>query len=181
MISLRIAKGPFMKGCFMKTAIAVLMMMMMAQISLASNNDSPTECMKAISQALSIGSGQKLMAKASTCELHVSYNQQNYQSMLIDFWVLLDLQTDPQKIHDGVHKYEMVSWMDDQVNGSNAYDISRCEVSADQIRLKYTRKQTSGWHSKYKYSVQISLKNGQATSATVQGDSSKTESCTFSD
>jgi hypothetical protein len=162
---------------------AVLLMLFGTQFSLASNNSSPADCMRAVTQALSLSSGQKLEAKAEKCELHVSFDQSQYSQMRIEFFVLEDLQTDPQKIQEGIPDYQMVSWldsqMDDQVNGLNEYDISRCDVSADQIQLKYVRKQTFGWHSKFRSSVQISLKNGHISAAQVQGDSSAIQSCVF--
>jgi hypothetical protein len=130
-----------------------------------------------VTQALSLSSGQKLEAKADKCELHVVSGGPG-SDLSIEFLTLKDLSLNPNNGPD----YQMVTWLDavmDESNSLYSTDISRCEVSADQIQLKYTRKQTTGWHSKFKYSVQISLKGGQITSAKAQGDNSDVESCVF--
>ncbi len=174
----------------MKRIVVIGLMLITAHISQAGQNTSPAACINAIARAFSLAPGQKVEFKTSTCELHVSSSQfstpsqQNVNGLQIEQFYLRDQQIDPQKIHDGIPDYQMVTWldaeMDDRINGLNEYIINDCSVSPDQIHLKYTQHQLFGWHSKFKFEYQIALKNGKASSVTSTGDAGRySETCNF--
>jgi hypothetical protein len=52
----------------------------------------------------------------------------------------------------------------DNSNGLDAYSIAQCEVSSAGVVLQYSKKQTSGWHSRKNHTLRMTFANGKITS-----------------
>src|SRR5689334_1023826 len=104
--------------------VPIIVLLLGAQWSFASSNKTPADCIKAVTQALSLSSGQKLEAKAEKCELHVAYGGPGFD-LSIELLTLKDLSINPNNGPD----YQMITWLDavmDAASSMNTYDISRC-------------------------------------------------------
>jgi hypothetical protein len=54
--------------------------------------------------------------------------------------------------------------LEDNSNGLDQYTITQCAVTNQGLALQYTKKQTSGWHSKSKHSLRMTFEGGKIKS-----------------